>query len=240
MAASAKKLFSQEERMKDHISLAAAVLAAGTLVVTGGAFAQEQDETQTVSRTSAQTGAGQTTTQGGTAADKRGGSHEETQAPSTKAKKHKAGKHKASRAAMSATFVSTAAQDGLAEVELGRMAAQKATDPAVKSFAQRMVADHSRMNTQLQQVAQSQNMTMPTSISPKEQAEMNRLSSLSGAAFDKAYMQRMVSDHKKDVAEFENEANNGDNPQVKALAAQSLPTLQEHLKLAEETLAQLK
>jgi putative membrane protein len=141
---------------------------------------------------------------------------------------------------MSATFVSTAAQDGLAEVELGRMAAQKATDPAVKSFAQRMVADHSRMNTQLQQVAQSQNMTMPTSISPKEQAEMNRLSSLSGAAFDKAYMQRMVSDHKKDVADFENEANNGDNPQVKALAAQSLPTLQEHLKLAEETLAQLR
>src|SRR4051812_9684826 len=95
------------------------------------------------------------------------------------------------------TFATEAAHGGLAEVQLGQLALQKASSPQVKGFAQRMVTDHTQANQDLMQLAKSENLTLPTQLDPKHKSEMERLSALSGNAFDAAYMQQMVQDHQK-------------------------------------------
>jgi len=132
------------------------------------------------------------------------------------------------------TFVMKAAQGGLAEVELGKLAADKGQSDDVKKFGQRMVDDHSKANDQLKSVAQQKNIAVPTEPSAKDKALKDKLSGLSGAQFDKVYMQHMVMDHKKDIAEFQKEANSGKDPDIKNFASQTLPTLQEHLKMAQQ------
>lgn len=133
------------------------------------------------------------------------------------------------------SFAMKAAEGGMAEVELGNLAKDKASNDAVKSFGQKMVDDHTKANNELKDIAAKQNITLPTSLSAKDQAEKDRLSKLSGGTFDRAYMRYMVTDHRKDVAEFKHEANNGKNADLKAWAAKTVPTLEEHLKLAEDT-----
>jgi putative membrane protein len=105
----------------------------------------------------------------------------------------------------------------------------------VKQFGQKMVQDHQQANEKLQDVARNLGVTPPASLDAKDQKLKDRLSKLSGAQFDKVYMWNMVHDHKQDIAEFQKEAQNGKNDQLKDFAQQTLPTLQEHLKLAEQT-----
>ncbi|HLK51086.1 MAG TPA: DUF4142 domain-containing protein [Bryobacteraceae bacterium] len=149
-------------------------------------------------------------------------------------------KSSANRLASDNTFITKAAQGGMAEVELGRLASQHASNDKVKQFGQRMVDDHSKANDELKKVASKQGATIPSALDPKDQAELDHLSKLSGAEFDRAYMQDMVKDHRMDVAEFRREANNGQDPDVKAFASKTLPTLEDHLKTAEETQKELK
>lgn len=137
-------------------------------------------------------------------------------------------------------FVKKAAEGGMAEVELGQLAQQKAESSDVKQFAQRMVDDHSKANDQLKQLAQQNGVTLPTSLSAKDQADKDRLSKLSGEQFDKAYMHHMVMDHKKDVAEFKKESTSAQDPSVKSFASQTLPTLQSHLQEAQRVWGQEK
>ncbi len=132
------------------------------------------------------------------------------------------------------TFVKKAAEGGMAEVELGQLATQNAKSDEVKQFGQRMVDDHTKANDQLKQVAQEKGVTLPTDLSAKDKAEKDRLSKLKGEQFDKAYMQHMVMDHKKDVAEFQKESTSGKDSDVKNFASQTLPTLQDHLKQAQQ------
>jgi len=132
------------------------------------------------------------------------------------------------------TFMTKAAQGGLAEVQLGQLAQQNGQSQEVKDFGQRMVTDHTKANDQLKQVASQQGVNLPTSPSAKDKAEYDRLSKLQGEAFDKAYSKMMVSDHKKDVSEFKREADSGSDPQVKNFASETLPVLQEHLQMAEK------
>lgn len=132
------------------------------------------------------------------------------------------------------TFMVKAAQGGLAEVQLGQLAQQNGQSQQVKDFGKRMVDDHTKANDQLKQVAQQQGVTLPDSPSAQDKAEYDRLSKLKGDSFDKAYAKMMVSDHKKDIAEFQKEANSGSNPQVKNFASQTLPTLQDHLQMAQQ------
>ena len=131
-------------------------------------------------------------------------------------------------------FIKKAAQGGMAEVELGQLAVQKASSDQVKQFGQRMVDDHTKANDQLKQVAQQKNVTLPTEPSAKDKATKARLEKLSGTDFDKAYMSDMVKDHKKDVAEFERESKSGKDDAVKSFAEQTLPTLREHLSQAQQ------
>jgi putative membrane protein len=133
------------------------------------------------------------------------------------------------------TFVKKAAEGGLAEVELGNLAKDKASSPDVKQFGDRMATDHGKANDQLKDWAQKENVTLPTALTAKDKATRDRLSKLSGDAFDKAYMQEMVKDHQKDVTEFQKESKAAKDADLKAWAGQTLPTLQDHLKMARDT-----
>lgn len=137
-------------------------------------------------------------------------------------------------------FAMEAAQGGLAEVELGRLAQQKASSEDVKQFAQRMIDDHTKANDQLKAAAQQSGITLPTDTDAKHKAMMTHMQSLSGEAFDRAYMQHMVQDHKKDVAEFQKEANRGSDTNIKQFAQTALPTLEQHLKMAQEVSTKAK
>ena len=129
-------------------------------------------------------------------------------------------------------FLMDAAMGGLMEVELGRMATQQGASDAVKQFGQRMVDDHSNANTELMTLATSKGITLPTALDEKHQKDVTKLQGLSGAAFDRAYSKMMLSDHRKDVAAFEKQSTRGTDPDLKAFASKTLPTLQEHLQMA--------
>lgn len=133
------------------------------------------------------------------------------------------------------TFASSAAAGGLAEVQLGQLAEQKAGTPQVKEFARTMVSDHTQANQDLEQIAQQENLTLPKRPGKKEREESQRLRKLSGAAFDKQYMAHMVQDHRKDISEFQREATSGKDPALKSYAQKYLPVLQKHLQMAEAT-----
>lgn len=136
-------------------------------------------------------------------------------------------------------FVKDAAIGGMMEVELGNTAKDKASNDAVKQFGDRMVTDHSKANDELKQWAEQNNVTLPTQLDQKHEATVSRLSKLSGDAFDKAYMRDMVQDHTQDVAKFKKASQNVQNADLKAWAAKTLPTLQDHLKLAKDTAAKV-
>jgi len=130
-------------------------------------------------------------------------------------------------------FILEAAQGGMGEVELGKVAAQQATSDEVKKFGQRMVTDHSKGEDELKTIAQHRGITLPSDLEAKDKALMTRLSKLHGATFDRTYIRNMVTDHKQDVAAFRRESTSGKDPEVKEWAARMLPTLEEHLKEAE-------
>jgi putative membrane protein len=132
------------------------------------------------------------------------------------------------------TWVTKVAQGGMAEVELGKLAQTNGASDAVKQFGQRMVTDHSKANEELAGIAKRKNVSVPSTLDAKSEATKERLSKLNGPAFDRAYIADMVKDHRMDVAEFKKEANSGQDAEVKAFAAKTLPTLEEHLKMAED------
>jgi putative membrane protein len=131
-------------------------------------------------------------------------------------------------------FMADAAAGGMAEVELGRLAAEKATKAEVKDFAKMMVEDHSKANAELKSLADKKNVTLPAGPKPEHKALEARLKKLSGAAFDDAYMTAMVKDHVKDVAAFDRESARGGDADVKSWAGKTLPTLRHHLDKAKE------
>jgi putative membrane protein len=131
-------------------------------------------------------------------------------------------------------FAKKAAEGGMAEVKLGQLAEEKGSSPAVKNFGRRMVQDHSKANNELKDVTSKENIPLPNEMDKSDQATYDRLSKLSGDAFDRAYARDMVKDHSKDVSEFQNEAKNGKDESIKNFAAQTLPTLQNHLDQARQ------
>jgi putative membrane protein len=132
-------------------------------------------------------------------------------------------------------FVTMAGMGGLAEVQMGNLALQKASSADVKAFAQRMVADHSKANAELAEFATAKGLALATELSGDPKNALEHLTSLSGAEFDKAYMTHMVEDHEKDVAEFDKASTSARDADVKAWAGKTLPTLKEHLEMAKQT-----
>lgn len=131
-------------------------------------------------------------------------------------------------------FVHEAAEGGMAEVELGKLASNKASSPTVKALAERMVTDHSKANDELKSLAASKNIMLPTDVGSMHKGKLDRFSKMSGDAFDRAYLGEMMSDHQKDIAAFKKEAQSGTDPEIKAWAAKTLPTLEAHLKAVQD------
>lgn len=129
-------------------------------------------------------------------------------------------------------FLMDAAMGGMMEVELGQLAVQKGASDEVKQFGQRMIDDHSKANTELMSLATSKGVTLPAELDAKHREHVTKMSTRTGAEFDREYVKMMVSDHNKDVSEFEKQSTKGADPDLKAFASRTLPTLQEHLKLA--------
>lgn len=137
-------------------------------------------------------------------------------------------------------FLKKAAEGNMTEVELGKLAQEKGSSPAVKEFGKRMVEDHTKANEELSSAAAKENVEIPTDVPSKGKKTRDKLAKLSGPDFDKAYAKMMVNDHKEDVQSFTDEARLGQKPEVKTFAAKTLPTLQEHEKMAEDMQASVK
>ena len=141
---------------------------------------------------------------------------------------------KAGLSAADRKFVREAAQGGMAEVELGKLATERASSEEVKKFGQRMVDDHTRAGDQLKEIASSKGVQVPQQLSAKDKLTKERLAKLSGEQFDKAYMADMVKDHTQDVADFQRESKAGTDSDVKEFASKTLPTLEDHLRQAKK------
>jgi putative membrane protein len=131
-------------------------------------------------------------------------------------------------------FVHEAARAGIAEVKLGKMATEQVESRDIKQFGQRMVTDHTKANDQLKAIAQDKNIEVPMGMNEKHQQIAEKLAKLQGAEFDRAYIRAMVKDHEKAVELFSKEAQQGQDADLKAFAAETLPTLQEHLNMVNE------
>jgi putative membrane protein len=136
-------------------------------------------------------------------------------------------------------FVNNAAVGGATEVELGRLATQRASRPVVRDFGAKMVKDHGAANAELASLARAKGMDVRTTLDAQHQAIRDRLMTLQGSDFDRAYMQEMVKDHTTDVAEFEKAAQTANDAELRGWAAAKLPTLREHLALARDVNSQV-
>lgn len=136
-------------------------------------------------------------------------------------------------------FWINAAQGGLAEVEMSRVAATKATNAEVKQFAQMMIADHTKANAELKTLAAKKNVALPTEVTSSQRSAIDDLSKLSGAEFDRRYVEAMVDAHETDVDLFEDNTDNSD-ADVKAFATKTLPTLKKHLETIKGIQGKLK
>ena len=127
-------------------------------------------------------------------------------------------------------FMKKAADGGMTEVELGQLAAEKGGSDAVKDFGSQMVKDHGKINDDLKEVAGKMNVTLPAKVSAKHHDTIEKMSGMSGAAFDKAYVPAMVKDHEMDIAEFEKADKMVKNPDLKKFIQDSIPMMKDHLE----------
>ncbi|HEY2347476.1 MAG TPA: DUF4142 domain-containing protein [Puia sp.] len=134
-----------------------------------------------------------------------------------------------------AEFVVSAADGGMLEVQLGKLAEQKSHNKSVKSFGAMMVRDHSKADEQLKKLASSKNIAIPATLSDKCQKQLSDLSAKNGTDFDKDYASAMVSGHKDNIDMFKKEADNGKDSAIVQWARGKLPTLEHHLDMAEQT-----
>jgi len=215
-----------------------ALFAAAIGLINTGAFAQ-QGGGATRGSSTGETPQGTTDTRPTTQTDR---PTTQTERPATQTERPKTQTESTQRSGASGqlssadqAFIKEAATGGLMEVELGRLAAEKASNADVKQFAQRMVDDHGKANQQLSTIAQQKSVQVPTELTGKAKADHDRLSKLSGEQFDRAYMQLMVQDHRKDVGESRKQSTKAKDADVKSFASQTLPTLEDHLKMAQQT-----
>jgi putative membrane protein len=126
-------------------------------------------------------------------------------------------------------FAVDAANGGMMEVELGKVAQEKASNPRVKAFGEMMVKDHTEAGNNLKAIATTLNIALPDSVSNDTKKEIDKMKMKKGRDFDKAYVGMMLEDHKKDIAEFRKCADNCSDSTIKSFASNTLPVLMKHL-----------
>ena len=132
------------------------------------------------------------------------------------------------------SFLTSASQANLAEIEAGRLAVSMSTKDAVKQIGQMMVNDHTIAQNELAALAQNQNITLPTETDGEHKNMIDQLSKLSGTAFDSSYLRSQLIDHQMAITLFEQEAQNGKDDSVRAYAQKYLPKLKDHLKMIKK------
>lgn len=128
-----------------------------------------------------------------------------------------------------AKFAVDAANGGMGEVALSKLAQGKASNAKVKEFADMMITDHSKANDELMALAKTKNIALPDSVGADNKMKSEELAKKAGKEFDKAYVDVMLTDHKKTVSLFEDASKNAKDADIKAFAAKTLPTLKAHL-----------
>jgi putative membrane protein len=132
------------------------------------------------------------------------------------------------------TFINSAQEGNLAEIDSAKIVEQRATDPAVKDFASRMVTDHTQLSQDLKTLAESNGVTLPAEPTAAEKTQRDNLEKLSGAKLDDAYVNGQLADHKEAISAYENEIEHGQNQALKDYAEKALPTLQDHIRISED------
>ena len=161
-------------------------------------------------------------TQGGTAAGQGAGSE-------------RAGRAASQLSRADTAFMKQAAENNHAEIESSKLAMQKASDPAVKGFAQQMVADHGKTGQELAALASAKGVELPDGPSLMQKAKLKLLEAADGADFDRRYAETMgLAAHRDTIALFQKAAKEARDPEVKAFAAKTLPALQGHLDMAQK------
>jgi putative membrane protein len=155
-----------------------------------------------------------------------------TNAISFGAEKEKSGE--SGKSSVDARFIKKAANGGMTEVELGKIAAKNGQKDDVKSFGERMVKDHGKANDDLKSVASKLNLDVPDKVNAKHQATIDKFSKMSGDSFDAAYVKEMVKDHKKDIAEFEKAESEVKDADLKKFITDTLPVMKEHLEMVQK------
>lgn len=130
-------------------------------------------------------------------------------------------------------FVMKAGSGGMMEVTLGNMAQEKGQHQRVKDFGAMMVRDHSKANSDLMALASAKGTNIPQELMPEHKRHVEMLRTKNGAEFDRAYMDMMVEDHKKDISEFERMSQNSTDTDLRAFASRTLPVLRMHLDSAQ-------
>ncbi len=155
-----------------------------------------------------------------------------TSAISFGAEKEKSGA--ANKSSADAAFIKKAANGGMTEVELGKIAAKNGQKDDVKSFGERMVKDHGKANDDLKSIASKMNVDVPDKVNAKHQAMIDKFSKMSGESFDAAYVKAMVKDHQKDIAEFESAKGEVKNEDLKKFIDDTVSVMKEHLEMAQK------
>jgi putative membrane protein len=131
-------------------------------------------------------------------------------------------------------FVASAASGGMAEVEMGKLAVDKASSPDVKKFAEQMVSDHTKANEELDRIASGKSLKIPRTLDLEHKTELDTLTTKSGADFDKAYAMAQIAGHEKMQRLLSDEAKTGNDPDLRAFAEKTLPTVRQHYQMAKD------
>jgi len=137
-------------------------------------------------------------------------------------------------------FAAAAAQGGMMEMRAGELARTQGTDPAVKRFGEQMVTDHGKVEEELKALAAKKGATLPATLEPKQERQLERLRNLSGRDFDKAYADSMVDDHKADLKAFKKAADNAEDTDLRVFASKTSTLVASHFEQAKQMLANLK
>ena len=130
-------------------------------------------------------------------------------------------------------FLEDATQGGMSEVQMGQLASDKASNPKVKAFGQKMVTDHTMLNNELKPFADKMGVEPPAGLDAEDQAELDKLNGLSGSAFDKEYVSYMMKDHDKDLKDFRKEVATTGNPALKAAVAKGEKVIYQHHEMID-------
>ncbi len=131
-------------------------------------------------------------------------------------------------------FAMKAYSNGMAEIVKSKLALERATQPAIKAFAERMIKDHTEANNKIAEVARMKSIPLPTTLDPIHTFAIDRMGRMTGSDFDKTYMKAQVCAHKEAIHLFEHESCKGEDSELKQLAAKTIPTLEEHARMAFE------